>query len=202
MSNSKFSNPDLIKAIKNLYMNKLTSDVHFTFNSSYHERIPAHKCLLVVNSNVFNAMFSGFWSEKDEVDIVDASPAAFKEFLQFFYYDEVEITMERVEEVLRLAQKYLVPACVNACMLFLMKNVTNKNVCYLYGLSILADLKDLKKLCEAKISFNSAHIFKTRGFLECDRQTLSHILQLESLTCSEIVTFKACMEWVRLRRII
>lgn len=188
-----------MKVIKNLYLNELASDVHFTFQTSSIERVPVHKCFLVVNSNVFNAMFSGFWSEKNEVDIVDASPSAFKEFLQFFYYDEVDLTMENVEEVLRLGQKYLVAACVNACTLLLMQNLNNENVCCLYGLT---DLKDLRKLCEAKISLHPTHIFNTQGFLECDRQILSHILQLESLMCSEMVIFKSCMEWVSLRIII
>lgn len=177
-------------------MNELWADVHFTFKSSSGGRIPAHKCHLVVISNVFNAMFSGSWKEKDDVEIVDASLPAFKEFLQFFYCDEVEITMENVEEILHLGQKYLVRACVNACTLVLMKNLTYENVCFVYSLSILTDLKDLKKLCEAKIGLNPMDIFKTRGFLECDRQVLSNILRLELLSCSEMVKFKACMEWV------
>lgn len=192
---SKFLNADLVKAIKELHLNEVAADVHFTF-SGKSESIPAHKCHLVVVSNVFNVMFNGSWKEKDDVDIVDASPAAFKEFLQFFYCNEVEITMENVKEVLHLGQKYLVPACVNACTLFLMNMLTNKNVCFAYGLSISNDLKDLKKLCEAKIGLNSEEIFQTHGFLECHREILDHIIQMESLACSEKKIFRACMAWV------
>lgn len=198
MSNSKFPNSDLAKDINKLYLNELAADVHFTFESfsGNNDRIPAHKCHLVLVSNAFNAMFSGSWSEQKDADIVDASPDAFKEFLQFFYLNEIELTMENVEEVLDLGRKYSVSACWNTCALFLTKMLTNDNVCFVYGLSISADLKDLKKICEAKIGLTTTEIFKTHDFRGCNRQVLQHILQLESLTCSESVVFKACMEWV------
>lgn len=40
-------------------------------------------------------------------------------------------------------------------------------------------------------------MFKTKGFLDCDRRVLSHIVNLDSLSCSEIDMFEACMNWVK-----
>lgn len=75
------------------------ADFHFTFEQAdgKFERIPAHKLLLVAVSDVFRAMFNGSWKEKDEVKIVDNRINEFKEFLKFFYFGQVNITMDNVE---------------------------------------------------------------------------------------------------------
>lgn len=199
MSTGKFGNQALLTAINELYLNDSTADVHFVIESDNgeSERIPSHKLLLVAYSEVFQVMFNGSWKENDDVKIVDATADAFKEFLQFFYFTKVEITTDNVEEVLRLGQKYLVAECVKASTQLLTDNLTEENVCSVYGLSILADQKELKKLCEVIIGLNASAVFKTSGFLKCDRQIISHILKLDSLSCSEMKIFKASMAWVR-----
>lgn len=199
MSKRKFSNRALSVAIQKLYLDDSTANVHFVIESpgGKTERIPSHKLLLITYSEVFNAMFNGSWTENDDVKIVDSSPDAFREFLQFFYFVELQLSTEHVDEVLRLGQKYLVAECVSAATQHLTDNVTDENVCHVYGISILAEQKRLQKLCEVIIGLNASAVFKTSGFLECDRQIVSHILQLESLSCSEYKIFNACMQWIR-----
>lgn len=198
MLKNKFANTGLPPAIKKLYLDASTADMHFTFDSSAKSKpIPAHKPLLSASSDVFRAMFSKSSKQNDSIEIDDASPVAFKEFLQFFYCDEIKLGLKCIEEVFRLGQKYHVITCLNICTQLLLKNVTDDNVCSIYGLSILADQEELKALCEMNIGTKPAEIFKTSGFLECDREVLSHILNLDSLSCSEMDVFNACMDWVR-----
>lgn len=201
MPKTTFNHRGLSTIIKKQYLNESTTDMNFVFESSVDQpvQIPAHKCLLAASSGVFEAMFNGSWAEQDEVTIVDASPTPFKKFLQFFYYDKVELSMEDVEEVLHLGQKYLVVACLEACSQLLTENLTNENVCFTYGLSIVYDRKELQKLCELIIGMNASVIFKTSGFLECDQQVISHILKLDSLSCLEKEVFTASMTWVKSR---
>lgn len=199
MSQSKYANRGLPVAIEKLYLDASTADMHFVFESDdgQSERIPAHKLLLSAYSEVFKEMFSVSLKEQPDVKIVDASPAAFKQFLQFFYCDEIEMTTENVDEVMRLGQQYLVAECSNVCAQFLADNLTNENVCAAYGVSLSIDHEELKKLCEVSIGINVEDVFETKGFLECDRQVLSHILKLDSLSCSEIDVFIATMDWVK-----
>lgn len=201
MAYRKFSNKNLANALKLLYLNEAMCDVHFVFEShdGRTERVPAHKNLLIATSKVFRTMFNGSWKERDNnVRIVDATVDSFKEFLQFFYFDEIEqLTMANIAEVINLAQKYDVAGCLNACSRFLEYNMTADNVCVVYGLAILYDQMKLKRICEMTIAIDTIAVFGSPCFLECQPEVLHHILKLNLLSCSETDVFNACMAWVR-----
>ncbi|XP_055303759.1 BTB/POZ domain-containing protein 3-like isoform X3 [Sitodiplosis mosellana] len=189
----------LLSAIgEKLYLNSELADVHFVFESNDHiERVPAHKILLMAASDVFVKMFNGSWKEKDEVKIVDMSAAAFKEFLQFFYFGEVNLTMENIAAVMNLGEMYNVTECLAVCSKFLKNNLNDDNVCRNYGLAKLFNQDNLKKACETFIGFNSNAVLKSTGFLSCDQKVLAEILRLNWLSCTEIELFEACMSWVK-----
>lgn len=91
-----------LESVAKLYHDTESTDVHFTFESSNNNeviRIGAHQNLLGAASDVFHAMFYGKLKESAEIRVVDASDAAFKEFLQYFYQRRVKLTTENVAEV-------------------------------------------------------------------------------------------------------
>lgn len=191
-----YGNEFLSSMLRKLYLDCSTADVYFVFGSKLKdERIPAHKCLLTAGSDAFKAMFYGEMAEKSDIPIVDASVAAFQEFLQFFYRDDVQLTMENIFEVVNLANKYNV--CLKTCESFLQQSLIIENACSSYGLAILFDLKDLKAACETMIAENAIAIFQTASFLDCDLAVLSHILKMDNLSCTETRVFHACMDWVK-----
>lgn len=196
-------NLDLIQRISSKsYLNSKTVDVYFSIvaESGAVKRIGAHKNVLSAASDVFDAMFYGELKEKDDVHITDVSEAAFIEFLQFFYLAKVQLTIENITGILYLRHKYIVPDCVNACVQFLKANLTVDNIVICFHLAIEYDLHELMKLCETFVTLNTAEIFKTAGFLECDKRALARILKADILSCSEVEVFKACMAWVWVRR--
>lgn len=174
------------------------ADVNFVFElcNGLSDRIPAHKNLLIATSEVFRVMFNGSWKEKHDVLIVDASPTAFREFLQFFYYDEVEVTTENVGQVMNMGHKYDVAECFNACSRFFEYNMTDDNVCTAYGLAILFQQEKLMNICEINIAINTKAVFNSNSFLKCKQETLYHILRLDSMSCTETEVFNACIRWV------
>lgn len=188
-------------ATKDLYLSTRLADVRFSFGldgaSEAANRIPAHKHLLAVVSDVFEKMFYGDLKETGDIAIVDVSNAAFTEFLQFFYRSEVELSAEHIAGVMYLGQKYNVESCVNACAEILKMHVADEDVCEVLALAILYEQKDLLTVCEKRILVNTAEIFQTAAFLECDGKVLAHILKMKLLSCSEVVVFEACMAWVR-----
>ncbi|XP_055306232.1 BTB/POZ domain-containing protein 6-like [Sitodiplosis mosellana] len=182
-----------------LYMDATTSDVKFIFklDDNKKENLPAHKSLLATRSDVFHAMFYGTVKENADVNIVDATPAAFREFLKFFYLSKVRLTMENVRSVMNLGEKYNVSACLDACGELLIRNLTVENACFIYGLAILYKQKELKRLCEEKITENTEAVFASKSFLNSPKSVLHHVLNLDKLSCSEADVFKACMAWVK-----
>lgn len=120
------------QASAKLYLNEDFEDVNFLFEIDDEiQKVPANKNILSVLSPVFYAMFFGPNKDDGDVKIVDASIDTFKEFLQLFYLNKVTITMEKIEDVVRLADKYDVLEHLNASAVLL----ENKLGKYVLGLS-------------------------------------------------------------------
>ncbi|XP_031639201.1 uncharacterized protein LOC116351261 [Contarinia nasturtii] len=184
---------------KKLYLTTELADVHFVFKPKNEPivRVPAHKTLLAAASNVFATMFNGSWKEKNEVQIGDVSITVFKEFLQFFYLDRVQLTKENVSKVMNLGNMYDMGTCMTVCEKFMKRYLNEDNVCEYYGLGILLDRPGLKSTCEDIIGAETKAVLKSASFQTCDKKTMDAILKLDWLSCSEIELFEAVMSWVK-----
>lgn len=172
-------------------------DVYFVFNSDgYIEHVPAHKIVLANRSDVFHKMFYGSLKETGNITIVDSTAEMFKQFLQFIYKSEMELTIENVAEVMYLSQKYNIASCLKMCTDFLANVLDIDNAIYIFSLAMFYDQIPLQNLCEWKIFSDSKEIFQSSSFLECDRQVISHILKMDCLSCFELELFEACMLWL------
>ncbi|KAJ6647428.1 BTB/POZ domain-containing protein 6-A [Pseudolycoriella hygida] len=193
-----YDNPGLGTSVKKLYLNKKTADIFFAFDvNKTSVRLPAHKAIMSATSDAFDAMFYGELSEGNTVKIFDATIDGFKEFLQFFYMDKVKLTMKNIADVVKLSNMYLLESAPMICERFLLGSLSIENVCFGYALAIHFDLNNLEDQCENMIILNTNAVFQTDGFKECDKSVLRHILALETLTCSEIDLFGACMDWLK-----
>lgn len=178
---------------KELYRDRNdTGDVTFIVDS---EKIHAHRCVLAALSPKYKAQFYGPNRDAGDIEMKDITAAAFNEFLQFFYLDEVILTVENIESTLNLAQQSLVDEFIEECIAFLMETVAVDNLCSVYRLAILFDIEKLISSCELLIRSNTQKLFDTRDFLDCDACVLIRILKMDSLRCSEAQVFNACILW-------
>lgn len=184
-----------------LYLDTKTADAHFAFTTAdgKKSRVSAHKCVLSILSDVFDRLFYGKTKKTGDITMTEVSEAAFMEFLQFFYLTEVKLTKENIAGVMLLGHKYNVTKCLEICAEFLNDILTVENICSGLRLAIEYNQSKFLKYCDTFITVHTMAIFKTAGFLECDRQILEHILRMNLLSCSEVDVFEACMEWVRVK---
>lgn len=218
-----YKNQVLPGKIKKLYLDEATTDAYFLFEDAMKsEKVPVHKNLLAAGSDSLYAMFyrglktegdangddvnadgataneaSASSTNTDIVKIEDVSIEAFKEFLQFFYCDQIKLTMDNIYEVVYLGKKYLVEECVNVCERFCNDKLAVDNVCVIYELAMRFDMFELQHVCEAYIAKNPSAVFQSECFIECKKSVLSRILRSNTLSCAETVVFSACMEWVK-----
>ena len=178
-----------------LYMRPEKADVYFIFESG--ERVPAHKLLLSSASDVFETMFNGSLKEEGDIKIVDASIDAFKEFLRFFYFNKIVLTVENVADLMYLGTKYDVKECVAVCAKLLMANITTDNVTNVLGLAIMYDQKEMLASCESQIRSNTSEVLRSSRFSECERPVFNHILRMDGISGSATDVFAACMSWVK-----
>lgn len=160
------------------------------------EKIPAHKLMLASASKVFEAMFYGPM-KRDEIEIIDASAEAFKEFLQCFYLNNVQFTEEYIPIIMYLADKYLVIECLETCTSSLKDTLKSDKICWGYKLAIWYDQYELQLFCEHQIALNAVQVFGSPDFLHCDRSVLKHILQINQMPCNETIVFDSCMAWAK-----
>lgn len=221
-SRSQFYEFQLRECVHELYLSQEVSDIKFVFvrketalvhqttdqtidptidptndtTTEIIDTIPAHKAILVSGSKVFRAMFNESWKEKNQVEIVDASCVAFKEFLQCFYLNSVSFTMENISQVMYLASKYIVDGFLTICSRFLIDNMTLDDVHWCYELAILYEQSDLRQLCESFILRNAEIVYTAPDFLDFDRISLAEMLKLNH-NFKETMIFKNCMNWAK-----
>lgn len=116
--NHVYSSGLYAKIGRKLYLSDETADFHFIFGTDSFdlEFVPVHKYVLAAGSEVFHGKFNGPWKQAPSVKAPkEVSSAAFKEFLRFFYFDNVTVTEEYVYELLSLGEKFHVVECVDIC---------------------------------------------------------------------------------------
>lgn len=184
-----------------LYLDSSMSDVNFIFETLTSDsiKVPAHKFILACGSSVFNSMFYGHLKvESDDLPIIDASVDAFREFLQFFYMDEIRLTPKNIIEVTKLCKRFELTDPIKACAISLRSTLTLDDMCWGYGIATSLEERNLIDFCEMKIKENITEIIESESFLQCDYKLLQRILELLSsnnFSADEIIT--ASMKWAK-----
>lgn len=95
---------------KNLYLNEKKADVFFVCGVNK-ERVPAHKLILAEASEIFDKMFyeKSANTSITVVTLPNTSPEVFKDFLQFFYLNEVNLRIAHIAEIIHLGEMYRIP---------------------------------------------------------------------------------------------
>lgn len=174
------------KIIKSLYLDGEISDVTFICQGA---EFAAHKIILSRGSDVFKTMFYGALPETTTINITDVSAEGFKTFLQFFYFRNVALTMDNIQEVTALTVKYMMPPCTDACTDFWYNNCFSQDLCWAYEWSIFLNLQQFRELCEQKISL---HIHEILNDFSVDRcSILEHLLGIDAFLCDEVYILTA-----------
>lgn len=181
-----------------LFNSQILSDVTFIVGrDSQQQRIPAHKFVLSVGSAVFDAMFNSNFAttDQEEIPLPDVEPASFLALLKFLYSDEVQIDPETVMTTLYTAKKYAVPALEKHCVDFLKKHLCADNAFMLLTQARLFDEPQLAALCLETIDKNTPEALGAEGFTDIDINTLSAVLDRDSLRIKEARLFAAVLKW-------
>lgn len=174
------------------YLNDEAADVYFIvgFPGEQYERIPAHKFLLIAMNQIIQKRFTESWKDKPEIRITDASPDAFKDFLQFFYLNQVILTTQNIIEIVHLANTFKSVECLNLCNDFL-------STLSLSELQKLVKKRNL--LCEKRIRGNTVEFINSPDLLASTPAVIRLMLSMDSMTCTEMELFEGVMRWIRSR---
>jgi len=178
--------------------NELLSDISFLVGrEGQSERISAHKFILSIGSGVFDAMFNGPMavSSATDIELPDVEPAAFKIMLRFLYTDEVRLAPDIVMQCLYTAKKYAVVALEKACVEYLKSHLCSDNAFTLLTQARLFDEPQLMALCLETIDKTTSESLSAEGFMDVDVDTLSLVLDRDTLGIRECKLFGAVCRW-------
>uniref|UniRef100_A0A0B7A6G1 BTB domain-containing protein n=1 Tax=Arion vulgaris TaxID=1028688 RepID=A0A0B7A6G1_9EUPU len=90
--------------LRRLLENRLFCDVVFSVHG---EEFHAHRCILSARSVFFAAMFETKWHNKDIIELNHSmmSQGAFRSVLQYLYTGHMEVSMDLVDDCLKLARQ-------------------------------------------------------------------------------------------------
>ncbi|XP_053378417.1 BTB/POZ domain-containing protein 2-like [Mercenaria mercenaria] len=176
-----------------LCLSETLADVWLTFKDEGSARLPAHKFVLRMRSEVFEAMID---SESFEVHFDDVSKGIMELLLRFLYTDELHLNEENVFQLLYAAKKFMLEGLHEQCVQFLLKSVDAINVCDIYERVQGYDMEDLvSTACLEYIWRHAWKVFTTENFLKLSTKSLTVILDSDSLTGEEILAFRAVVKW-------
>ena len=184
-----------------MYNNPFMSDVKFTFgnekSSGNAEVFHAHKYVLSISSPVFYKMFYGNTDTVTRtIHLSDHKRETLTGFFGFIYKDICPTDFERDFEVLRLLVKYEIARFYTVCWNSLQSN-TKPEKAYKF-LEKFLELKSegLVEMCSRVIDVLPNEYFASNFFLNIEKDTLSILLNRDTLHYNETDIFKAVLKWV------
>ena len=115
-----------------------------TLKSTDNQHIACHKCILMAQSNFFKSKLNRKNSESD-VYLLDIPwlSEILRMVVQFMYTGHLDINVDNVETIARIAIQWKVPSLDSACVSFIKAHLTTKNCAKYY---IFATSQKLKQL--------------------------------------------------------
>ena len=181
----------------------LFCDVEFSVVDSNGDEvsIPAHKYVLAISSPVFEAMFYGPLAEdhKRPIPITDCTKEGLQEMLRYVYSDEIQLSGSNVLEVLRVANKYIMPFLEEKCREYLLKELRPEDVFSVLPLGQKIADEKLEQHCWTIVDSETQRAVCSEPFLNTSREMLCQILGRDSLRVKELDLFQAVDKWVSMR---
>ncbi|XP_060554744.1 BTB/POZ domain-containing protein 6-like isoform X4 [Ruditapes philippinarum] len=171
------------------------ADVWFAFKDDTY-KLPAHKLLLSMRSEVFEAMFYGSLAESsDTIMLEDIDISTMKMVLRYMYSDDIELDVNNVSCCLYAAKKYALYDMANKCAKFLETKIGVDTACTIYEQAKLYDEAQLATKCIDFITGNSKGVFLSKDFHTLAFESVLEIVRNGILNADESFIFAAVKGW-------
>ncbi|XP_023228150.1 BTB/POZ domain-containing protein 6-B-like [Centruroides sculpturatus] len=179
------------------------SDVTFSFGEfSNEKKVKAHKLILAMRSDVFQAMFYGTMrEERSDVLVTDIDEHIFQIMLKYIYTDQFEAKLpEDIISTFYAAHKYHIPSLMNLCRTQIVPKLTGNNVSKIFQVARLLEDEILITKCENIIPQNSKTVLESESFANLSGDVVEYLIRQKKLnTASESDIFRAVLVWAKRR---
>ncbi|XP_055693619.1 BTB/POZ domain-containing protein 2-like [Lutzomyia longipalpis] len=164
-------------------------------------RIPGHRLVLAVNSHDFYNALYRLRPDRMELRIEDVSVGVFMRFLEYCYTGHVNMEMDKVFDVLKLAMRYEMRHLEGVCVNFVARHLKTANCLRFLNKSWNLNCLRLIHKCQEHLAENFCDVLSNNrlaiDFPELPHGAVKWIVELETLQCDEKSLFDAVMLWAR-----
>ncbi|GBG88105.1 hypothetical protein CBR_g46594 [Chara braunii] len=146
------------------YVNSPTlSDVVFLVEGT---KFYAHRIALLASSDTFRAMFDGGYKEKEakDIEIPDIKLDVFHSMMKCIYTGNVDVTPDIAQDLLRVADQYLLDGLKRHCEYEIAQHLTVENVASVYDLAEAYHARSLQDTCVVFVLEHQAQLCDTAGY--------------------------------------
>uniref|UniRef100_A0A336MUB8 CSON007187 protein n=1 Tax=Culicoides sonorensis TaxID=179676 RepID=A0A336MUB8_CULSO len=156
-------------------------DVAFIFTDT-EVKLTAHKLILKAASPVFFSMFSGNFSENNEVHISDINLSIFELLLRGIYFQEICISdVEIARDLYYAAKKYSIDHIRNLSKEYMVMNCTCKNSYLLFQTAVLFKIPELAQKSMEVLVTNVSESLLPLIYQDIDDEIFSIVLESSEL---------------------
>ena len=189
----------VLKTANELRKNKQLCDIVLIIGS---EKLHAHRNILVADSDYFKTLFLGPFNESSKAEI-DLSPTTsdfptFEECINYLYTGEIDIDIDNLENVMKMASCFLIQGLQNICSEFVEENLNFNTALKFYFYSVKYGFVELEKKIGAMVKsrFHDYFIFQdeTQAILP---EQLNHLFENNYLDmCSWDTMLSFLSNWI------
>lgn len=175
----------------------LQTDVEFLVGDPPGTRFKAHKLILAMRNDVFEAMFYGSIPEEGDVIIPDLHPDGFRAFLSYLYSHEAKFAdVETALLTKRAAQKYLDLNLVGLCTEFVRKSIKPDTLCCVLDVLAISDepMSEYDVAINETLRTKAGEVLDSKTFISASEVTILEVLRREKRV-SEYEVLRSIHAW-------
>lgn len=144
--------------------------------------VRAHRNVLACSSPYFNSILKHHSIIREHLSITCLDNEIFNMIINYMYTGQITIEHSNVEEILRLADYFLITKVIDYCMEFLGANLKLDNCLFTYNLSQRFRLKHLGNIVENWISNHMNEVCDGKEVLHLSIDDLQEFLKMRVST--------------------
>ncbi len=163
---------------------------------------PCHRLILAACSPYFREVFftedGKEVEDTNEVVLDDVNPAILDMIIQYLYSAEIDLTDDNVQDIIAVANRFLIPSVFTVCVNYLQKKLSMGNCMAIFRMGLVLNCPRLAVAARNYIADRFELLYKDEEFLKLAAHELFAIIGGDSLNVSkEELVFEAVMTWVR-----
>lgn len=182
-----------------LFLEERLTDVEFLVEYDPHppKVVKAHKMMLAVRNEVFEAMFYGNLPEKDQVRITDLHPDGFFTFIKYLYTRKATfVDIQQAVHTRAAAQKYMDSKGMQDCDTFIQQEVKPTNVCIVLDYLVkYGNIANLDGIINNILAANIRQVLTSKAFIAASSESVVRILKVPGLKITEYEIIEGVYNW-------